>query len=158
MGNWREYALSGYLAPDGIYYECEYERHYKLAQELVVKYDLGIRKPDANQFGEFIKFGCYPWVSSKEGDAGCHVFVTRDLTKPPTKKQLDWLAENWWRMTAKQQRYVYMGLYSHHLWTKEYEASLKHEGDGGSEDVQGTIKVHNEAVVGNADDMRPSTG
>ncbi|MEM5669371.1 hypothetical protein AAHB59_13200 [Bacillus cereus] len=62
------YGLSGYLAPDGIFYECDYGKHSELANELIEKYKIK-NKTNYNEIatrGEFLKFGTYPW-SSKEG-------------------------------------------------------------------------------------------
>ena len=38
------YGLSGYLAPDGIFYECDYGKHSELANELIEKYKIKIKR------------------------------------------------------------------------------------------------------------------
>lgn len=124
-GTWKDYALSGYLAPDGTYYECEYQEHGTLAVELVEKYGLKIRRPDTNRFADFIKFGCYPWVDNKQGNDGCHVFMIHDMASPPTEEQVEWLVANWSRMTKNQERSVLQGLDYFDMLTPELEARIE---------------------------------
>ncbi|PFZ80076.1 hypothetical protein COL82_04060 [Bacillus toyonensis] len=95
------YGLSGYLAPDGIFYECDYGKHSELANELIEKYKIK-NKTNYNEIatrGEFLKFGTYPW-SSKEGCSGCHVF--KSLFHPLSNKQSIWIKENLDKLTDKQ--------------------------------------------------------
>ncbi len=95
------YGLSGYLAPDGIFYECDYGKHGELAKKLIEKYQINYTM-DYNEMatkGEFLKFGTYPWTG-KEGCNGCHVF--KSLFHPLTNKQAMWIMENMHKLTDKQ--------------------------------------------------------
>ncbi len=99
-----KYGLSGYLAPDGEWYPCEYQEHSDKAVELVGKYKLS--ETDYNSIateGEFIKFGTAPWTN-KEGCGECHVFL--DKFKQPTKPQIQWLSENLNKATERQKNEV----------------------------------------------------
>lgn len=96
-----KYGMSGYLAPDGIFYECDYGKHSELAIKLIKKYQIE-DTTDYNQMatnGEFIKFGTYPW-SKKEGSGGCHVF--KSPFHPLSLKQAFWIKDNRHRLTDKQ--------------------------------------------------------
>ncbi|AMM44994.1 hypothetical protein SP15_194 [Bacillus phage SP-15] len=97
-----DYGLSGYLAPDGQFYECRHQEHDTVAQKLVEKYKLDVRNINSNRLGDFIKFGISPWINNKIGDHGCHVFLNLDEKYSPTKEQVQWLENNWHRMTDKQ--------------------------------------------------------
>jgi hypothetical protein len=100
-----KYGLSGYLAPDGIWYPCEYEKHDAKAVELIKKYGLD-KNDDFNSIatkGEFIKFGTAPW-SKKGGNATCHCFLNRMVE--PTQKQVVWLNQNLNKATDKQKNEV----------------------------------------------------
>jgi hypothetical protein len=99
-----EYGLSGYLAPDGEWFPCEYKEHSEKALELVEKYKL--EETDYNNIamkGEFIKFGTVPWTE-KEGNSMCHVFINR--FKKPTLQQIEWLNKNLNKATDKQKNEV----------------------------------------------------
>jgi hypothetical protein len=99
------YGLSGYLAPDGIWYPCGYQEHDVKAGELVKKYGLD-KTNDYNSIatkGEFIKFGTAPW-SKKEGNATCHSFLNRVVE--PTQEQVEWLNQNLNKATDKQKNEV----------------------------------------------------
>lgn len=103
-----EHGLSGYLAPDGEWYPCEYQEHDEKARELIEKYTL--EETDYNSLamgGEFVKFGTAPWTS-KEGNSMCHVFMNR--FKNPTPLQIDWLKENLHQATDKQKNEVLRNL------------------------------------------------
>lgn len=92
-----KYGLSGFLAPDGQFFECEYQEHQRLASNLVVKYNIQFNG-SSNEIPAFIKFGCHPWVS-KEGDGGCHCFIWEE----PNEKQMTFIRDNFERMTKQQQ-------------------------------------------------------
>lgn len=99
-----EYGLSGYLAPDGEWFPCDYQEHCDKAVELVEKYELN--DSDYNNIavkGEFIKFGTAPWTN-KEGCGECHVFL--DSFRMPTDSQIKWLKQNLNRATDKQKNEV----------------------------------------------------
>lgn len=100
-----KYGLSGFLAPDGIFYECGYKEHQNLAVELVQSYKVNFFDGNENKVPEFIKFGCDHDVG-KEGNGGCHVF----MWESPTPKQLRWLLDNLERMTGVQQRSILSNL------------------------------------------------
>lgn len=93
--------LSGFLAPDGVFHECEYQEHRHLAAELVKKYNVQFFDGDSNKVPNFIKFGCSPWVD-KKGDSGCHAFGHDE----PTPEQSAWLLSNVDRMTDIQRRQI----------------------------------------------------
>ncbi|MNM69283.1 hypothetical protein D3C81_808740 [compost metagenome] len=92
--------LSGFLAPDGIYYACDYLGHVDLAKRLVEKYkmELFLSQLDSNEVPNFIKFGCKPWTT-KEGIPGDdHAFCS----DAPTPVQVSWVLANLGAMTAVQ--------------------------------------------------------
>ncbi|WP_244944320.1 hypothetical protein [Paenibacillus polymyxa] len=97
-----QYGVSGFLAPDGNFYECKYGEHRVLAVELVEKFNINTFDGDSNKVPDFIKFGFVPGVG-KEGDPGsCHAFIWQE----PTPQQLIWLHANLEHMTGVQQRSV----------------------------------------------------
>lgn len=104
-----KYGLSGFLAPDGQFFECEYHEHQRLATELVLQYKIQFNG-SSNEIPAFIKFGCHPWVG-KEGDGGCHCFIWEE----PTEDQLKFLKEKFQRMTKQQQLSVLRDLDSFNL-------------------------------------------
>jgi hypothetical protein len=98
----KTYGLSGYLAPDGIFYECKFKEHQELAMKLKRKYKLSFLPEEYNDLamrGEFIKFGTYPGTP-KKGCSGCHVF--KSFSHSLTKEQVFWLRNNLDRLTDMQ--------------------------------------------------------
>lgn len=90
--------LSGFLAPDGVWYPCGYNEHGRLARELCEKYErnefLGVYDQNVLAMkSDFIKFGL-----DREGIG--HFFYNRTL--PQTEVQIQWLRENTHRMTIDQ--------------------------------------------------------
>ena len=107
------YGLSGYLAPDGKFYECGYQEHQDLASELIELYSLKNKSYEYNEMateGEFLKFGTYPW-SEKKGCNGCHVFKSHLHTL--TEQQVSWLNENMVKATDRQRFELLISLEDH---------------------------------------------
>ncbi|MFX3643338.1 MAG: hypothetical protein ACE3L7_32600 [Candidatus Pristimantibacillus sp.] len=110
------FGLSGFLAPDGQFFECMYQEHQRLASKLVVEYKIQFHG-SSNEIPSFIKFGCHPWVG-KEGDGGCHCFIWEE----PTDEQLNFIRSNFQRMTKQQQLSVLRDLNSFNLDVKQLDA------------------------------------
>ena len=109
MAYW-DYGLTGYLAPDGTFYFCEYQEHQEKAKQLVEKYGLAKEAADSNEIAQydFLKFGCAPWLNDKTGDHMCHVFIS--FSKEPSPQQLAWLDSHWRDMTYQQSLQLMRGL------------------------------------------------
>ncbi|WP_422661613.1 hypothetical protein ACK8P5_26180 (plasmid) [Paenibacillus sp. EC2-1] len=103
-----EYGLSGFLAPDGVFYPCSYLEHSALAKKLIKEYDVNLYDGDYNKL--FIKFGCDPWTGPM-GTGMCHVFMFEE----PTPDQLEWLNNSIDRATDKQRRIIEEHLDSYEL-------------------------------------------
>lgn len=99
-GEKEEYGVSGFLAPDGKFYDCPYGKHRELAAELVAKYNIAF-DGDSNKVANFIKFGCSSFTGP-EGDSACHCFVWDE----PTPNQVGWLTENLDKLTDRQRRLI----------------------------------------------------
>ena len=93
--------LSGFLAPDGVWYPCGYKEHGALAYDLCKKYGrnefLGANNQNALAINsDFVKFGLDRNGTTISG----YFFYNRTL--PQTEAQVKWLRENTHRMTADQ--------------------------------------------------------
>lgn len=108
--------LSGFLAPDGVFYECAYMKHNDLALTLVKQYGVNLFAGDSNNVPNFIKFGCVPWVD-KQGNSGCHAYGHDE----PTEQQVTWLLTNLDRMTEVQRRWILRDLDSREIDFSRYE-------------------------------------
>lgn len=97
--------ISGFLAPDGVWYPCGYKEHEYLANDLCKKYGRNEFLDSNNQNdlaleSDFMKFG----LDYNGATEGGHFFYNRDVTQ--TDAQVQWLRDNMHRMTETQSTYV----------------------------------------------------
>lgn len=87
--------MNGFLAPDGIMYECGYYGHSALAQELIEKYGTLRMNPETLNFfydDESLLFSGFIYFGTSANDS--YMFVDNENNFAFTKEQLDWLDLN----------------------------------------------------------------
>lgn len=105
--------LSGWLAPSGAFYPCDWEEHYMLAASIVnanltiaqervrIGFDKGtvVSYDDALREMEWIVMGCPPWSPSDLD----YIFFPNILSFERTLEQIDWFEDHYDELSPKQQ-------------------------------------------------------